>query len=236
MSLGELITALAYVVGGAVWFWAARDKRLSTEGFLPVVAAGLFVGLVGAKLTELVAGGWPFSVSFSVAFDPRSGGRALFGGLVFGWIGIEIAKRVMGIRQRTGDLFALALPAGEAVGRIGCYLNGCCYGRACRLPWAIYQHGELRHPTQLYSAVSATLLFLILLAVRKRLRREGDLFLLYLLGFGISRFVIEFFRAPDHLYGGLSIMQWFCLELIAGTSVFWYAARRQRSEVGSKRM
>jgi phosphatidylglycerol:prolipoprotein diacylglycerol transferase len=150
------------------------------------------------------------------AIDPRTGGRSLLGGLVFGCIGAEIGKRAFGLRCSTGDLFALALPAGEAVGRLGCYLNGCCYGTKCDLPWAVWQHGAWRHPAQIYSSAVAAAIFGILLWLRPRLKREGDLFRAYLFLFGLTRFALEFVRWRETLWFGLSPMQWFCLELVGG--------------------
>ena len=105
-----------------------------------------------------------------------------------------IAKRIMGIRRPTGDLFAMALPAGEVVGRIGCHLNGCCYGIRCEMPGAVFQHGALRFPAQLVSSATAAVMFGVLLWLAPKLKREGDLFRAYLLLFGTTRFAIEFVR------------------------------------------
>ena len=159
-----------------------------------IVCYAVLGGVVGAKLGEFAAEGWPLRISFWSIFDPEFGGKALLGGILGGWIAAGIAKRRMGITRSTGDLFALALPAGEAVGRIGCYFNGCCYGIATKFPIAIYQHGAWRHPTQIYSSITAALIFTALFLVRDKLPREGDLFKLYLLLFGITRFGIEFIR------------------------------------------
>jgi phosphatidylglycerol:prolipoprotein diacylglycerol transferase len=227
VSLGEAFTALGYGTGILVLALAARQKRLATEGMAILALAGLTGGVMGAKLTELLFQGWPLTVSFWAGLDPRMGGRALLGGLACGWIAVEIAKRRMGIRRSTGDLFALALPAGEAVGRIGCFLNGCCYGTTCDLPWAVEQHGALRHPAQLYSAASAAGIFLGLLLVRGRLTREGDLFRLYLISFGATRFGLEFVRANSTFWLGLTPMQWFCLELVLYGSVALALQRRR---------
>ena len=158
----------------------------------------------------------------------------------------------MGLRRSTGDLFALALPAGEAVGRLGCYFNGCCYGEPFDGPWAVLQHGALRHPAQLYSAVVAALTFGFLLWVprervggrfegprvgtrasdgygwRGRLR-EGDLFRLYLLIFSVTRFGLEFVRWRESTVGGLSPMQWFCLDLVVIALIG--LLRRRKDEV-----
>jgi phosphatidylglycerol:prolipoprotein diacylglycerol transferase len=186
-------------------------------------------GILGAKLSQLLAEGWPVRVPWFTVLEPQVGGRALLGGVIFGWIGVEIAKRRMGLRRSTGDLFALALPAGEAVGRIGCHLNGCCYGVPCDLPWAIYQHGAWRQPAQLVSSVVAALTFGFLLWLAPKLHREGQLFQVYLLVFGVTRFGLEFVRWRESTIGGLSPMQWFCLDLIVFASVA--LSRRRRHEM-----
>jgi phosphatidylglycerol---prolipoprotein diacylglyceryl transferase len=227
VTLGELFTALGYCVGGLVFWWAAKERRLATEGMGRIAVIGFVTGILGAKVSELVAMGWPVKIPPLVVLQPEVGGRALFGGMIFGWIGVEIAKRRMGIRRSTGDLFALALPAGEVIGRIGCYFNGCCYGKACSLPWAIYQHDAWRHPTQIYSAITAALIFLLLYSVRKKTAYEGQLFLIYLLLFGATRFVIEQFRWQTGLVLGLSAMQWFCLELLVSSSVMLIVKHRR---------
>ena len=224
MTPGEIVTGLSYLVGAGVFLWAARRRKLATEGMGILAGVGFAAGILGAKLTQLVASGLPLSKA------AQPGGRALLGGLAFGWLAVEIAKRRMGIRRSTGDLFALALPAGEAVGRIGCHLNGCCYGERCDAPWAILQHGATRYPAQLLSAATAAAIFGFLLWLSgspspsgsswrggwgERLRlREGDLFRVYLLLFGTTRFGLEFVRWRESLVMGLSPMQWFCLDLI----------------------
>lgn len=109
-------------------------------------------------------------------------------------------------------MWALALPAGEAVGRIGCTLNGCCYGTRFNGSWAIFQHGAWRHPTQIYSALVAALILGILFKLRDQLPREGDLFRLYLLLYGLSRFGIEEFRERHFVFASFSMVQLICLE------------------------
>lgn len=226
MSVGEVFTALGYVTGLIVLWWAARQKRVATDGMALVMASGLAGGIIGAKLTQLIFEGWPMLVPFLFGLDPRTGGRALLGGMICGWLAVEVAKRSLGIRRSTGDLFALALPAGEAVGRIGCFFNGCCFGTRCDAPWAVYQHDAWRHPSQIYSAATAAAIFTGLLLVRKHLTREGDLFKLYLLAFGASRFLLEFLRQNDTFWLGLTPMQWFCLDLVVYGAVTIALQRR----------
>src|SRR5207247_6012464 len=142
-----------------------------------VSSAGVRGGVLGAKVTEWGLGHWQTLASHpATMLDPRLGGRTIIGGVLAGWLAVEIAKWRLGIRRSTGDLFALALPAGEAVGRIGCFFNGCCYGVPSHVPWAVFQHGAWRHPTQFYAALLAAALFGLLVMLRNRMPREGDLF------------------------------------------------------------
>ncbi|MBL1150139.1 MAG: hypothetical protein HND42_08025 [Armatimonadetes bacterium] len=228
MTLATLFTLLGYFVAVGVLIWAAKKKRMATEGVAWVAMIGTAGGLIVARLVQFLIEGWPNRISFVSFFDPTLGGRALLGGIVGGWIAVEIAKRRFGLKRSTGDLFALALPAGEAVGRIGCHFGGCCYGTEFAGAWAVYQHGALRHPAQLYSAGYAALLFVWLLWMRKRVATEGALFRHYLLGFGAGRFVLEFFRWREHLWVGLSPMQWLCIELIIYAAVWLWLARPKR--------
>lgn len=126
--MGTVLDFAALVTGILILIWQARVRKLDTDGMALIAVFGTVAGLLGAKISELVFQGWPIRVSFFTLFDPSAGGRALLGGVIFGWFAVVWAKHRMGIRRSTGDLFALALPAGEAVGRIGCFFNGCCYG------------------------------------------------------------------------------------------------------------
>jgi len=231
LTLGIFFTSLGYLTGLFVLFSAAREKKLLTAGMGNVAAAAFLGGIVGARVTEWVFSGWPFRMSFWSILDPSTGGKALLGGLFFGWISALVAKKRMGIKRSTGDLFALALPAGEAIGRIGCYYNQCCYGTVTTSSLAVYQHGAFRHPAQLYSSATAALMFALLFGLRNRLSREGDLFRLYLILFGFSRFALEFIRERPLVLGGLSAMQWFCIELfVAGSATLAISFRRGRKE------
>ncbi len=193
-----LVTYLGYATGGLVLVYEARRRGLATRGMGLVAAAGFAGGLLAAKLGHwLLVDPALWSASPLSLFDPRLGGRTIITGILGGWLAVWATKRHLGITRPTGDLWALALPAGEAVGRFGCLLAGCCYGAECALPWAIWQHGAWRHPTQLYAAAWAALTWLVLWRSRGRLPREGDLFRLFLVLFGVGRWLIERHRAHD---------------------------------------
>ena len=220
MTLGEIFTLLGFLTGALVlWRWS-RAQNLNTQGMKSVALAGIVGGVAGAKITQWLIGDGGVS---GAILNPHNGGKSLVGGLVCGWLAVEIAKRVLGIKRSTGDGWALALPAGEAVGRIGCYFNGCCFGTPCDASWAIYGHGAWRHPAQLYSGAAAALIFVVIWFARPLLKREGDGFKLYLLLYGASRFAIEFARTRSLVWHDLSLVQIICLQsaVIAAILLAW---------------
>ncbi|MBV8281498.1 MAG: prolipoprotein diacylglyceryl transferase, partial [Candidatus Eremiobacteraeota bacterium] len=149
-----------------------------------------------------------------------SPGKTLLGGVVCGYIAVVLMKRHLGIVRATGDLFAMGLAAGEAVGRWGCFFGQCCYGKiATGLPWAVYEHGAYRHPTQAYLALAATAIFIVLWQLHRKPLPENALFYLQGLLLCSSRFAIEFFREGPALLAGLTLAQYACL---AGLAFFAY--------------
>ena len=109
--------ALGYLTGLAAFVLMARRRQLATAGIMSV---GLIGGLAGANLAQWLFGG--------------AAGKTVLGGIAGGYLTIILYKRYLGLRRPTGDLFAVAISAGEAVERWGCFFGGCCYGKACAVP------------------------------------------------------------------------------------------------------
>ncbi|MCC7479759.1 prolipoprotein diacylglyceryl transferase [bacterium] len=250
-TLGALFTGLGYAAGAALFYWALRfppravadPVSLTPYQRNVILVSGLLGGVLGAKLTQWLALGWPLLIPAQSILSPV-GGRTILGGIVVGWLCVELAKWRLGVKRSLGAPFAIGLAGGEVLGRIGCFFNACCYGipaagiadpmqglvdqfpppGAASLSdphpwWAIYQHYAWRWPVQLYSAAVALLLLLLLLWLRPRLRRDGDLFHVYLLAGGLSRFGLEFIRASEPVWAGLSLAQIVSLELAAAGGV-----------------
>ncbi|MEQ1821489.1 MAG: prolipoprotein diacylglyceryl transferase family protein [Fimbriimonadaceae bacterium] len=175
-ALGVGFNVLAFTVGALVYFWEARRRNMNLSKMREVAMLGALIGVVAASV-----GQWGYAV-FSGSHSV-GGGRTIVAGVLGGWLGVEIAKRRLGIRESTGPLWALALPAGEAIGRIGCWFHGCCYGKVCSLPWAI----NGRHPTQFYLSIAAMASFGLIWWLKDRV----DVFALSLLLWSIGRIIIE---------------------------------------------
>lgn len=142
------------------------------------------------------------------------------GGLLSGWLFVKKNKLQLPFML---DLAAPYVALGQAIGRIGCFLNGCCYGK--HFDHGIYfpLHGDHLYPTQLYDAFGLLLLFFMVQFCKKRTWFSGKVFILYLYGAATLRFVVEFFRADhEYLFLNLSVYQWVCL-LIAGIGLYVHA-------------
>jgi len=153
----------------------------------------------------------------------------LFGGLAGGYVAIVVTEKVLHIDRCTGDLVAPFLPLGQAIGRLGNFLAGDAYGLPTSLPWAVYQAGAFRHPVQLYELILDLLLFAFLLRRRHVSYRDGELFQIYILGYSLIRFPLEFLRyQPTPVpFLGLTLVQWLC---IAAVLWFGYQYHQQRKK------
>jgi prolipoprotein diacylglyceryltransferase len=149
------------------------------------------------------------------------------GGLLGGWFGVEIAKRMTGIRRRTGDLFVLPLCVSIAVGRVGCLLAGLAddtYGKPTSLPWALdLGDGIGRHPVQLYEILYLVLVG-VLLSTNIRLA-EGARFRIFLAAYLAWRIAIDFLK-PQPLIHGMNPIQWACVAGLAALGALYLKDRR----------
>lgn len=209
---------LAYAAGYAVFrrLRARQGDALAEPQRWTVLAAAAVGALVGSRLLGLaeqwptVRAAWEQGRTPALLFSP--GGKTIVGGLLGGWLGVEIVKRLSGIRRRTGDLFALPLCVGIAVGRIGCLIAGLAddtYGKPTTLPWAVdLGDGIGRHPVQVYEILFLIVLGLIV-STKARLP-EGARFRIFLGGYLGWRLVIDFLK-PQPLIDGLNLIQWCCV-------------------------
>jgi phosphatidylglycerol:prolipoprotein diacylglycerol transferase len=210
LALSVVWYVAAYVVGIAGFALMARRRGLATDGIAMLGLTGLLGGALGAQVMQLLGGGVP--------------GKSLLGGIAAGYFAVVYAKRQLGIARPTGDLFAVALAAGEAVGRIGCFVAGCCYGKVAHVAWAVYDRGEWRHPTQLYASAAAALTLVVLLVLERR-RALPENGLLYVQGTMLCafRFAIDAARQVAPVAWGLTAAQLACL---AGLAFFGFRLAR----------
>jgi phosphatidylglycerol:prolipoprotein diacylglycerol transferase len=163
-----------------------------------------------------------------------------FGGVLAGFIFIRINRLPF---WKTTDIMAPGLVLGQAIGRIGCLLAGCCYGKVCDFPWAVTFHhpdslapvGLPLHPTQLYAAAAKIGIFAYLWAIRKKKRFEGQIFWQYVFLYGLARSMIEFFRGDfrgDTYFNLLSLSQVIGLAMALTASLMLAYLRRRADKNG----
>ncbi len=167
-------------------------------------------GIVGSRLLHIIDR-WDYYI-----YHPDQilnfAGLAVWGAVLGGAIAILIYGLVKKISfWQLGDLAAPGAIMGQAIGRVGCLINGCCYGLTCELPFAvIYQnpssfapHGIPLYPTQLFHIIWNLIGFGVLWGLRTNLKPQGSLFLLWLIFFGAGDFAIRFFREGEPFLFGL---------------------------------
>lgn len=210
---------LAYAVGFHVYLWLRRrngDTIASTTRWL-IIAAAVVGAAIGSRVLSALE--QPVLI-FQYWRDPLVvfGGKTVVGGLIGGLIAVEWAKRRIGVKVRTGDLFAIPLLIGIAIGRVGCFLTGLSdgtYGSPTTLWMGVdFGDGIPRHPTQLYE-IAFLLLFVAALRTRRRhVLQAGDRFRMFMVGYLAFRLLVDSLKPDPALGLGLSPVQWACAVML----------------------
>ncbi|MGY8672052.1 MAG: prolipoprotein diacylglyceryl transferase [Verrucomicrobiia bacterium] len=227
-----MFVAAGFLAG--VWTAGRRGERdgLNAETVTDL-ALWIFGGaFLGARLLYIIMfweeefSGQPFIKMLAV----RSG-FVFNGGLIGATLtafGYTVWKKLP--TWKLADAIGPSIALGHALGRLGCYMTGCCFGRACELPWAVkfpvghFTHPNLVHPVQIYESAMNVGLYLALAWLYRRKRFDGQIFAVYLLGYGVIRSVAELFRGdyPDtQMTGWMTPAHWVSVFLlIAGSALF----------------
>ncbi|MET7458996.1 prolipoprotein diacylglyceryl transferase family protein [Nonomuraea sp. NPDC005501] len=212
MPLHEIFVGLGVLVASVVFVREARRRGALSEQSLVAVTGALVGGAIGMRLA-----GWMETLDLQDLW--LYGSRSILGGLTGAYAGVLIAKRIIGYQERTGDLFAPAVALGMAVGRIGCHLTE-APGRPTDLPWGVHAPpatpecpgcltGQAMHPSFVYEIIFQLVAYGALVWARDRVTRPGELFTLYLAGYAVFRFLVEFTRANETVWLDLTRPQWF---------------------------
>lgn len=237
-----LFMALAIARARQPWFanagWSKRDiEDMLFWGVLGVVLGGRIGYALFYKPGHYLAN--PLEI-----LAVWKGGMSFHGGMLGVIVAMAAYARSRGRRWlEVTDLIAPCVPLGLASGRIGNFINGELWGRPAdpSLPWAMVfpQSGTdvARHPSQLYQfALEGLLLFLLLWLYARRPRATGQVSGAFLVGYGVFRFMAEYFREPDSFLGplalGLSMGQWLCVPMVAAGVLLWLWAGRQAARLG----
>ncbi len=217
-----------FVFLGVLFSYLICKKRAGEVGIDKKVFSNIFFwalisGFIGARLVYLITK-WQYFIEEPLSLILNRSGFVFYGGVIFGLVALVFfAKRYKIKFLKITDLLALGAPLGHALGRIGCFFYGCCYGIITESFLGIQfpnsspagLEGVKVVPTQLISSGFLFILFLFLFTVRKKIRGIGRLTGYYLFFYALFRFIIELFRGdPRGFFLILSTSQWISILVI----------------------
>lgn len=237
-----LVISLVYCLG--IYYLFNRLKRYDLSPMLAtdLILVAMIFGFLGARIFYVIYQEPKFYFSDpSQIFMFWNGGFIFFGGFLLAfaasYIFLKFKSENIGLWM---DAIAPVLALGYGLGRVACFLNGCCYGHVCALPWGIQFPGlyGLRHPTQLYAVIYELIVWLILLFLERKvvfkIKNFGLLFYSWLVMHGIGRIFMEWFRDDprgDRILG-LSISTWISIGLIIFALKIIYKNLKKTYKVG----
>lgn len=227
---GWIYTLVTFLgLGLGAWFWSRRMRE--TPAAFAVFVGAIIGAYSGAKLVFVLVE-WPVFFGAADQWLRLASGKTILGALLGGYAGVEIAKKMIGYREPTGDWFAVGVPLAIAAGRLGCLRYGCCPGipMGSGFPW------------ERWPAVPVELAFnlLFVAAILPLVRQKGSpnawlrgqCFHLYLISYGLFRFAHEFLRDTPKSGWGIGGYQIAALALVVlGLVRGWQRLRMRRASV-----
>jgi phosphatidylglycerol:prolipoprotein diacylglycerol transferase len=238
-----VLVALGFLAG--LWTASRRALRggICPEALLDLGPWLILGTIVGARGLYVISywrqdfAGQPWWQIFNI----RGGGLVFYGGLIGASLACISYVRLKKLPLwKTGDILAPSVPLGHAFGRIGCLMNGCCYGRFCDLPWAIHfppeheTHGVGVHPTQIYEASLNLGLYAFLAWQFRHKKFDGEIFASYLVCYAVLRAFVEMFRGdyPTRYLGGVATpAQLLSIPIFAVGALLWWTRSRSKPKI-----
>ena len=238
-----LLIACAFLASTLLAVRLAKDEGIDSQTVYDLAFWVIIGAIIGARLLYVIVEYKTFANAPLDAFKIWNGGLVYFGGLMGALVSALFFLRKNRINYlRMGDVAAPCIALGQAIGRLGCFAAGCCYGSPSDLPWAVMfeDHDSLAplgvhlHPAQIYSVLMNIGIFGVLLFLRKRALFTGQIFFSYLILYSTGRFIVEFFRSDERgsvLDGLFSTSQFISVVLFAiGVALFAFFLRKAKKE------
>ena len=217
------MVAIAFIAATILAAREAKRKNISSEKIYSLVTYIIIGAIIGSRIGYVLFNPTNFLDIFKFWEGGLSFHGGFVGGVLFGFFYIK--KNNLKFWEIT-DICAPSIPLAQAIGRIGCFLRGCCYGIETTLPWGVNYLGKIRHPTQLYSSLALLGIFIFLSKQKYKKNFKGSLFLTYIIIYSVFRFFIEFIRVEPRILFGLTGAQLVSIVLV-GISLFLFSKFRK---------
>ena len=206
-----VLVFLALVMAVIIYLIQLKIDKIHSSNALYIAIFAIVGGVIGSKIPIIIMYWKQLNIDAS-SINILLSGRTIVGGLIGGAAGTFFAKKVFKIRERLGNQIAIPVAVGMAVGRIGCLLRGCCYGKPTELPWGIdFGDHIARHPTQIYEILFDILLVVYLIWRKAKGVKPGELFKIFLNCYMSFRLLLEFIRVEQVVFAGLTEFQLLCI-------------------------
>lgn len=229
-----LFLAVAFILALLVSRKIARERGIDPDFMYDLVFLSAISGVIGGRLSYVLYHWSDYASSPVSIFYLWEGGLTVFGGFALAlivdsvWV---IYKKLPWLK--VADLAGAAMPLGIAVARVGCFLNGCCYGvvtgSSIGVVFPVLKDSLTRHPTQIYELLYSLLIFSFIWIFRKRLTQEGDIFFSFLISYSFFRFLNEFIRVNPPFFFELTGSQWVSILAII-TSLSYFLIWREKGK------
>ncbi|MCD6228047.1 MAG: prolipoprotein diacylglyceryl transferase [Candidatus Omnitrophica bacterium] len=225
-----VLVFLGVVAGYFFSLVQVKKEGIDKKDFSDIVFWSLIWGFIGARIFYILLN-FKFFLRDPLGIGLSRAGFVFYGGVFFGLGAFYILTRKRNLDfLKLADILVLALLLGHAIGRIGCFSYGCCYGKPTS-SWIGIKFppsspagslGTKVIPTQLISSLALLCIFLVLWSKRKKTSFKGEIFSLYFILYGIFRFIIEFYRGDPRSYlGKFSMFQIISLGMIVIGALLW---------------
>jgi phosphatidylglycerol:prolipoprotein diacylglycerol transferase len=222
--------AVAFLVAGGLIAREARRKKKDENAFYNLCIVLLVGGIIFARLFYVALNWSYFKGDLLEIVKLQHGGLVWFGGLIGSFLcGLGYVRLKKMSVLETLDILAPYAALAQAIGRIGCFFNGCCYGLESAYGIYFPVHGRILFPSQLVDSFTLVVIFVILRLVGEK-GKTGEVFCFYLLLAALQRFLLEFVRGDVRpFYFHLSIFQWISIALFFGGLVFYFLLRWKKN-------
>lgn len=231
-----VFVVLGFTAGLLAAAWLAKKEKISADTIIELALFILIGGILGARLVYVLVELPEYLSDPLDILNLRKGGLSWHGALLGGLLGAYLfAKSRKLSLKKICDILSAPAVIGLAVGRIGCLLNGCCYGRISAVKWAVDLSAAgiigKRHPAQIYEMIFDLIVFLLILFWLPRKKFDGEVFLGMLSLYSAARFVVEFFREEPVLWFGLTLAQYVSIAAIIICGWIIFIGRRRALKI-----